>query len=56
MSLAGGGAVEDASADAKFAVAVAVTPTAENFRKARLVCSFDTEFSWQEWVRCEYSA
>ena len=57
MSPAGGGAlVDDASAEAKSADAVAVNPTADNFKKVRLVCSLDMEFSWHESLRGEYSA
>jgi hypothetical protein len=56
MSPAGGGAAEVASADAKSADAVAVNPTADNLKKLRLVCSLDTEFSWHESLRGEYSA
>src|SRR5260370_42490516 len=43
-----GDGTDGASAEAKSAVAVAVNPTPDNFRKVRLVCSFDTGFSWQE--------
>jgi hypothetical protein len=30
-------------------VVVAANPSAETFRKVRLDCSLDTEFSWKEW-------
>jgi hypothetical protein len=43
-----GATAEVAKADAKSAVALAVNPAADNFRKVRLVCSLDTEFSWHE--------
>jgi len=56
MSPAGAGALEVVNADDRSAVAVAVNPTADNFRKVRLLCMFDTEFSWHESLRCEYSA
>jgi hypothetical protein len=42
MSPAGGTTAEEANADAKSAAAVAVNPAADNFRKFRLVCAFDT--------------
>jgi hypothetical protein len=48
ISPAGGAAGEGERAAARSVVAVAVNPTADSFRKVRLVCSFDTEFSWHE--------
>jgi hypothetical protein len=42
MSPAGAPAAEDVKADAKSAVAVALNPAADNFRKVRRVCVFDT--------------
>jgi hypothetical protein len=42
MSPAGGTTAEESDADAKSAAAVAVNPAADNFRKFRLVCGFDT--------------
>src|ERR1700740_1162921 len=42
MFPAGAGRVEDVKAEERSAVAVAVNPAADNFRKVRLVCVFDT--------------